>query len=178
MGRKIRAAKASLVAAFLAAGGTAAATTGHAASKGTVNWGDPLIRVLKLDGFPDYLKAVDSAQLALFYKPQLIEDAGQLYDKWSPQVAGLLDLYQKADAGPLDGILVGLEQFYKEHNSAPLLDYIKDKTGLENYQKWEAFFGALQAVDPNAEGALGFFQKDTGILGDPLAVPSDDGQVS
>ncbi len=117
MGRKMRAAKASLVAAFLAAGGAATAKAVPAGTakpantiggSSAISWGDPLIRFLKLDGFPAYLKIDGFAQLAQYYKLHLLADTATLYDKYPDQVAGLLDLYHKADAGPLSGILIGL----------------------------------------------------------------------
>ncbi len=183
MGKKIRAAKASLVAAFLAAGGAATATGMHSTSQktnttwraGTINWGDQLIRFMKLDGFPSYMKIDGSAQLAQFYKEQLLVDAAALYEKWRPAVDDLLALYQKANAGPLDGILIGLEQFYKYNETQPLLDYIKTEDGLANYMKFESFFSALQAVDRDKQGgAFDFFVKMTGISGNPINV---DGQL-
>lgn len=112
MGRKIRAAKASLVAAFLATSGAATAKAMHSSAArpantiggaAAVNWGDPVIRFLKLDGFADYLKLDGSAQLAMFYKEQLLSDTASLYDKWMPQVNDLLALYHKASGGPLEG---------------------------------------------------------------------------
>jgi len=182
MGRKIRAAKASLVAAFLAAGGAATAKSVDASSArpantiggaASINWGDPLIRFLKLDGFPAYLKIDGFAQFAQFYKERLLSDAATLYDKYPDQVGGLLSLYQKADAGPLTGILIGLESFYKEQNLQPLLDYMKTPGGLDNYVKFESFFSALRAGAP--EGAFQFFYKETGIAGNPLKQIGTDG---
>jgi hypothetical protein len=184
MGTKIRAAKASLVAAFLAAGGAAAANAVPASSakpaltisgKTTVNWGDQLIRFLKLDGFPSYLKIDGFAQLAQYYKPQLLADATALYIKYPDQVAGVLELYQKADAGPLSGILIGLEQFYKEKNIEPLLDYLKAPGAMDAYIKFEGFFSALQEVSREGQGAFQFFYKETGIAGNPLAQFTDGG---
>jgi hypothetical protein len=176
MGKKIRAAKASVVAAFLAAGGAATATGMHASAAKTtntiggtsVNWGDPLIRFLKLDGFPSYLKIDGFAQLTQFYKGALLDDAAALYNKAPEQVAGLLDLYQKANAGPLNGILIGLEQFSKFNKVQPLADYVKTDEGLANYVKFEDFFSALRAVDGDKQGgALDFFIKETGITSVP-----------
>ena len=184
MGRKIRAAKASLVAAFLAAGGagTAKALSTHAAKpantiggKSAVNRGDPLIRFIKLDGFPAYIKFDGFAQLAQYYKESLLTDAAALYQKYPDQVAGVLELYQKADAGPLTGILIGLEQFYKEKNIEPLLDYLKTPGAMDAYIKFESFFSAMQAVNQEGQGAFQFFWKETGIAGNPLA--STDGQI-
>ena len=181
MGRKIRAAKASLVAAFVAAGGAAAVNAAHpasaqptnAASVASIQWGDQLIRFLKLDGFPDYLKTDDSAQLALFYKERLLPDAAMLYTKYGSQVSDVLALYHKADGGPLNGILVGLEQFYKEQNIQPLLDYLKTPGAMEAYLKFEGFFSVLQKAAP--DGAFQFFYKETGIAGNPLGDNTDGG---
>jgi hypothetical protein len=184
MGRKIRAAKASVVAAFLAASGAAAAkavpthaTKSAKPASGTIkddtaSWGDPLIRFLKLDGFPAYLKFDGFAQLANYYKPQLVSEVPTLYLKDADQVAGLLDMYQKANAGPLSGILIGLEQYYKHQDIGPLLDYIKDADGLANYVKWTDFLSALERDAPDA---FQFFYKETGIAGDPLQKPTDGG---
>lgn len=184
MGRKIRAAKASLAAAFLAASGAAAAKAvpGHAARPAltiggkTVSWGDPLVRFLKLDGFPAYLKVDGFAQLALYYKDALVTGAATLYVKDADPVAGLLDMYQKANAGPLSGILIGLEQYYKEKNSDALFEYIKSEDGMANYLKFESFFSALQNDAPDA---FQFFYKETGIAGNPLEqIPTDSGAPS
>lgn len=183
MGRKIRAAKASLVAAFLAAGGAATAHAVPASSakpantiggKTTIDWGDQLVRFLKLDGFPAYLKVDGFAQLAQYYKAQLLADAAALYIKYPDRVAGVLELYQKADAGPLSGILIGLEQFYKEKNIEPLLDYLKTPGAMDAYIKFESFFSALQEVSREG-GAFQFFYKETGIAGNPLAQLTDGG---
>jgi hypothetical protein len=177
MGRKIRAAKASLVAAFLATSGAATAKAMHGSSarpantiggSASVNWGDPVIRFLKLDGFAAYLKLDGSAQLAMFYKEQLLSDTASLYDKWMPQVNDLLALYHKASGGPLEGILIGLETFYKENNIQPLLDYLKLPGAMDAYLKFEGFFSALQAVNREGQGAFQFFYKETGIAGNPL----------
>jgi len=185
MGKKIRAAKASLVAAFLAAGGTAAAkaTPANAAAH-TPNatgassplihydkttplmWGDALIRFLKLDGFPSYLKVDGFAALTNYYKVALMSDAAALYEAWPSKVSSLLDLYHKADAGPLSGILIGLDQYLKFENKAPLADYLKTEDGLNAYLKFQDFFGALQAVarqDEKGPSALGYFIKLSGI---------------
>lgn len=177
MGKKIRAAKASLVAVFLAAGGTAAAKAVPASSArpantiggaAAINWGDPLIRFLKLDGFPAYLKIDGFAQLAQFDKSSLLSDAAVLYQKCALQVDDLLALYHKADAGPLTGILIGLEQFYKEDTMQPLLDYLNNTPGaMDAYLKFENFFSALRE---NASGAFQFFYKETGIAGNPLQI--------
>ncbi len=170
MGKKIRAAKASLVAAFVAAGGATAAKaepTSSAASGETieavsaVSWGDQLIRFLKLDGFPAYMKIDEFAQLGQFYKEQLVSDAATLYDKWPDQVSDLLSLYIKGDAGPLAGILIGLEQYNKDQNIEPLLDYLKTPGAMDAYVKFESFFSALQ--HDAREGAFQFFWKETGI---------------
>src|SRR4051812_7193402 len=178
MGKKIQAAKASLVAAFLAASGgvaakaTASPASGPAAAAGAttgISWGDPLIRFLKLDGFPAFWKAQDFAQLDNFYKPQLTASVADLYFKYDDQVKDVLALYQKADQGPLGGILIGLEQFYKEDNIRPLLDTLKEQTAIDAYVKFQSFYSAMRQVSPEGGGALEFFQKTTGILGDPLA---------
>ena len=179
MGRKIRAAKASLVAAFVASGGAAAASavpgksaqpTRHTATAAEfIKWGDPLIRFVKLDGFPSYLKADGFAQLANYYKASLLSDAAALYDKWRPQVDDLLSLYQKADAGPLTGILIGLETYWKQDgNIKPLLDYLKTPGAMDAYIKFWNALDAFQKVAPAGGGAFEFFVKETGIVADPL----------
>lgn len=174
MGKKIRAAQASLVAAFLAAGG-AAATSGAkaapAANPGPVqiNWGDQLVRFIKLDGFPAYLKIDGFAALTQYYKEQILSDASALYVKYGQKVYDVLSYYQKADGGPLSGILIGLEQFYKEKNIEPLLSYIKETPGaMDAYIKYDEFIGELQGVarDDAAKGAssaLDYYVKLTGI---------------
>ena len=176
MGRKIQAAKASLVAAFLAASGAAAQkavanppSDPAAASASSVSWGDPLLRFIKLDGFPSFWKAQDFAALANFYKPQLTASVADLYFKYDDQVNDVLALYQKADQGSLGGIITGLEQFYKEDNIKPLLDTLKEQGALDAYVKFESFYSAMRQVSPEGGGALEYFQKLTGILGDPLA---------
>lgn len=178
MGKKIQAAKASLVAAFLAAGGGAvakslatppAAPAAAAASASDVSLGDQLVRFLKLDGFPAYLKASDFAQLENFYKPQLVATAGDLYFKYDSAVEGVLSLYQKANAGPLTGILIGLEKYWKQDDLKPLLDYLKEPGAMDSYVKFQTFFSALSSVSPQSGGAFEFFVKMTGIQGDPLA---------
>lgn len=179
MGRKVTAAKTSLVAAFLAANGAAAAQAVPAKSAKpantiggsvSINWGDQLVRFLKLDGFPAYLKIDGFAALAQYYKMQILSDVSTLYFKYAPQVADLLALYQKADAGPLAGILIGLEQYYKEDNLQPLLDYLKTPGAMDAYLKFESFFSALRAVGGEKDAsAFQFFWKETGIAGNPLA---------
>jgi len=177
MGRKIQAAKASLVAAFLAASGGVAAkavasppSDPAAASAATsVSWGDPLIRFIKLDGFPAFWKSQDFAQLNNFYKPQLTASVADLYFKYDDQVSDVLALYQKVNQGPLGGILIGLEQFYKEDNIKPLLDTLKEQGAMDAYIKFESFYSAMRQVSPEGGGAFEYFQKLTGILGDPLA---------
>jgi len=177
MGRKIQAAKASLVAAFLAASGgvaakaVAAPASDPAAASATtsVSWGDPLMRFVKLDGFPAFWKAQDFAQLDNFYKPQLPASLADLYFKYDDQVNDVLALFQKADQGSLGGIITGLEQFYKEDNIKPLLDTLKEQGALDAYVKFESFYSAMRQVSPEGGGALEYFQKLTGILGDPLA---------
>jgi hypothetical protein len=181
MGKKIRAAQASLVATFLAAGGAATAKAMHSTSarpantvgSASINWGDQLVRFMKLDGFPAFMKIDGFAQLAQFYKDQLLSDAAALYMKYPDDVANVLALYQKADGGPLAGILVGLEQFYKEQNAQPLLDYLKIKGNIDNYVKYDKWFTDLQAVarsDGDKGSALDFYIKMTGIA----AVPSPE----
>jgi hypothetical protein len=174
MGRKIQATKASLVAAFLAASGGAIAKTlvnptpaPAAVSATGVAWGDQLVRFIKLDGFPAFYKSPDSAALENFYKPQLIESASSLYLKYGDAVNDVLALYQKADGGPLTGILSGLETYWKVHNIQPLLDYLKAPGAMDAYFKFQTFFSALQSVSPEG-GAFDFFVKVTGIQGDPL----------
>jgi hypothetical protein len=176
MGKKIQAAKASLVAAFLAAGGGAVAkslatpaSAPAATAVSDVSLGDQLVRFLKLDGFPAYFKSPDFAQLENFYKPQLPVAASDLYIKYGSAVDGVLSLYQKADAGPLTGILGGLETYWKEDNLQPLLNYLKEQPGaMDAYVKFQTFFSALSEVSPEG-GAFDFFVKMTGILGDPLS---------
>ena len=175
MGKKIRAAKASLVAAFLAAGGTAAATAtkAKAANPGPaqVSWGDPLIRFWKLDGFADYFKYDGFAQLANFYKPQLIADASAMYDKYLKDTSALLDIYQK-DHTQLTGILIGLETYYKEKNIEPLLSFLEQPGAQDAYFKFWSVMNDLQAIS-GREGAFGFFIKETGIVADPLQRSTD-----
>lgn len=176
MGRKIRAAQASLVAAFLAAGGSAAAKGASTAANApqphmaTIDWGDQLIRFIKLDGFPDYMKSTDSAALTNYYKEQIIGDAATLYDKWLPAVQDVLALYQKADAGPLDGILIGLEQYNKANDPSLLVNYLKIKGNLDNYVKFQKWFGDLADVarsDGEQGSALDYYIKLTGISSVP-----------
>lgn len=188
MGRKIRAAQTSLVAAFVAAGGAAAAgavpgksaqPARHTATVTFINWGDPLIRFWKLDGFSSYFKYDGFAQLAQYYKVSLLRDAATMYDKWRPQVSDLLDLYHKAGAGPLAGILIGLETFYKEDgNVKPLLDYLKTPGAMDAFVKFEKFFSALQTVSrEDGNDAFSFFVKMTGIAGNPLQSTDTVGQL-
>jgi hypothetical protein len=192
MGRKIRAAKASLVAAFLAASGAATAKAMHSsASKPSntiggsvnVNWGDQLVRFMKLDGFPAYLKVDGFEALTQFYKASLLGDAAALYDKYPNKINDVLSYYNKANGGSLSGILIGLEQFYKDKNIEPLLDYVKDTPGaMDAYIKFDGFVGALQGVarsDEGAPSALDYYMKltgiDVGIDGQLPAVQSADG---
>jgi len=188
MGRKIRAAKASLVAAFVASGGAAAASAvpGKSAQPtrhtftvtSPVSWGDPLIRFVKLDGFPSYLKQDGFAQLANYYKASLLSDAAALYDKYRPQVDDLLSLYQKANAGPLAGILIGLETYWKQDgNIKPLLDYLKTPGAMDAYFKFWSVLDAFQKVSPAGGGAFEFFVKETGIAGNPLQSRDISGQL-
>jgi hypothetical protein len=179
MGKKIRAAQASLVATFLAAGGAATAKAMHGSSarpantiggSSAINWGDQLIRYLKLDGFPAYLKFDGFAQLAMFYKEQLLSDAATMYLKYGDDVSNVLTLYQKADAGPLAGILIGLEQYNKAQNAQPLLDYLKIKGNLDNYVKFQKVYMDLAQVargDGEKGSALDFYIKLTGISSVP-----------
>jgi hypothetical protein len=179
MGKKIRAAQASLVATFLAAGGAATAKAMHAGSarpantiggSSAINWGDQLIRYLKLDGFPAFLKVDGFAQLAQFYKEQLLSDAATMYLKFGDDVSNVLTLYQKADAGPLAGILIGLEQYNKAQNAQPLLDYLKIKGNLDNYVKFQKVYLDLAQVargDEEKGSALDFYIKLTGISSVP-----------
>ncbi len=177
MGRKIRAAKASLVAAFLAAGGVTATTAnaktagqGSPPSSVQINWGDQFVRFLKLDGFPAYLKIDGFAQ---FYKERstLLADATAFYYKHTDVVDAVLALYQKADAGPLAGILIGLEQYYKEDNIQPLLDYLRSSdAAYGNYFKFQTFLSYLKLDSPSL---FDFFYKETGIAGNPLAQQID-----
>lgn len=180
MGRKIRAAQASLVATFLAASGAATAKAFHAKSTGkavtisgaSINWGDELIRYLKLDGFPAYLKVEGFAQLAQYYKAQLLSDAQALYLKYADDVSNALALYHKADGGPLAGILIALEQYNKD-NPQPLADYLKIKGNLDNYIKFQKVYNDLVQVaraDGEKGSALDFYIKLTGIS----SVPSPD----
>ena len=188
MGRKIRAAQTSLVAAFVAAGGAAAAgavpgksahSARHTATAAEfMKWGDPLIRFVKLDGFPSYFKYDGFAQLAQYYKSALLSDAAALYDKYRPQVDDLLSLYQKADAGPLTGILIGLETYWKQDgNVQPLLDYLKTPGAMEAYVKFWNVLDAFQKVEPAGGGAFDFFVKMTGIAGNPLQSRDIGGQL-
>jgi hypothetical protein len=178
MGRKIRAAKASLVAAFVAAGGATAATANArpaappSQAVATINWGDQLVRFLKLDGLPSYLKIDGFAQ---YYKeistPDALQELTAFYDKWRPQVDDVLAVYQK-DRADLEGILIGLEQYYKEKNIEPLLSFLKEKDAQAAYIKFETFLGFLKIDAPNA---FDFFQKETSIAGDPLRQIGTDG---
>jgi hypothetical protein len=179
MGKKLRAAKASLVAAFVAAGGATAAKALPARSSApantingasSINWGDQLIRFLKLDGFPAYLKVRGSEQLALFYKVSLLADGSALYMKWGDQVADLLALYDKSKAGPLTGILIGLEAYAKNGSLELLLEDLKTPGAMDAYAKVSTFFAALQDVSRNEKngGAFAFFSTETGITELPV----------
>jgi hypothetical protein len=186
MGRKAQAAKASLVAAFVAAGGAAATAKAHtgaqagkvparsaASNPGGINWGDALVRFLKLDGFPSYLKVENFAQ---YYKLLSLDELSAFYNKDREAIDGVLALYQKggtAEGSLLQGILIGLEQYYKENNSEPLLNFLKEKQALAAYDKWSGFFRALKA---DAENAFAFFYKETGIPDLPaVQLPGDGG---
>ena len=165
MGRKIQAAKASLVAAFLAAGGATAAKATNPGPQ-QINWGDQLVRFMKLDGFPDYMKAVNFEALTQFYKESILADASDMYVKYGQKVSDVLAYYSKAF---LPGILVGLEQYYKDKNIDPLLEYLKETPGaMDAYVKYDGFIEALQgeARDDAAKGspsALDYYMKLTGI---------------
>jgi hypothetical protein len=186
MGKKIRAAQASLVATFLAAAGTAAAKaapqsslSSNAPTGSQINWGDQFIRFLKLDGFPAYYKVDGFAQLAQYYKLRLLTDTATMYLKYGDDVNNLLSLYYKANAGPLDGLLVGLEQYNKADNEQPLLDYLKVEGNLENYSKFQKVYTDLTEVarsDKTGGSALEFFQKMTGIVDVP-DFNSDGGEL-
>ncbi len=179
MGRKVRAAKASLVAAFMAAGGAAAAKTVAAAppsgaqtSSGTVNWGDPLVRFLKLDGFPDSMKIDNVSPLNQYYKEALISDASEMYLKYEEPTSGLLALYVK-DHPSLTGVLIGLEQWNKDQNTEALVAYLKVEGLMDAYFKFEDFFGGLQAVGRDEKtSALDYFFKLTGIRSLPAVQDS------
>jgi hypothetical protein len=178
MGRKVKAAKASLVAAFLAAGGAAATakagsssnaqTSGSTASatavNGSLEWGSALVRFLKLDGFPAYLKIDNFAD---YYKLLSVDELSVFYDKNRDPVDGVLALYQKggtAQGSMLEGILIGLEQYFKYDNRDVLFNFVKGEDALAAYQKFATFYGALEKGAPDA---LSFFQKETGINGVP-----------
>jgi hypothetical protein len=178
MGKKIRAAKASLVAAFLAAGGGAAggavalSSPAPAATIGGstgITQGDPLVRFLKLDGFPAFLKIDGFAAFYKAYEPYVLADAATLYDKYPSAVADLLSLYQKADAGPLGGIVSGLEAYYKYDNLQPLKDFLETPGAFDAYVKFQTFFSALeQGASEGKPSAFDFFYKETGIAGNPI----------
>ncbi len=129
-----------------------------------MQWGDPLVRFLKLDGFPAYLKSDGFAQ---YYKDRTyLAQLSDLYQKDQSQVEDLLALYHKVNAGPLEGILIGLEQYYKQDQDVGALrDYLKAPGAMEAYLKFETFLSALQDEAPLAFDS---FLKLTGIAGDPL----------
>ena len=175
MGRKIQAAKASLVAAFLAASGAAAQkavaappSDPAAATASSVSWGDPLLRFIKLDGFPSFWKAQDFAELANFYKPQLTASVADLYFKYDAQVNDVLALYQKADQGPLGGIVTGLEQFWKQDDIEALARH-PEGAGRDGrlHQVHELLQGDGAGVARGRRRAR-VLPEATGILGDPL----------
>ncbi len=174
MGRKSRAAKASVVAAFVAAGGTVgtalpaeAAPAAPAVSSSQVQWGDALVRFLKLDGFPAYLKDDGFAQYYKNLEASLPELSG-LYLEDGQAVDDLLALYYKANNGPLAGVLIGLEQYYKYQDMAPLTDYLKSSTdAFDAYYKFQTLLTALRR---DASDVFAFFYKETGIAGNPLRV--------
>jgi hypothetical protein len=189
MGRKIRAAQASLVATFLAAGGAATAKAMHSSSARpantiggvSVNWGDQMIRFLKLDRFPAYLKYDGSAQLAMYDKVRLISDTETLYLKYGDKVGGVLDLYSKGNNDALAGALTALEQYWKQDDQKSFYDWIKTPGALDVYLKYEDFYSALQAVakgDGENGSALDFYQKETGIMGVPAVQQPTDGDVA
>ena len=95
-----------------------------------------------------------------------------LYFKYDDQVNDVLALYQKADQGPLGGIVTGLEQFWKEDNIKPLLDTLKEPGAMDAYIKFESFYKAMGQVSPEGGGALEFFQKTTGILATRSRTPT------
>ena len=179
MDRKTRAARTSLVAAFISAGGALAvpapaqaapAPQPAVAGDTQVQWGDPLVRFLKLDGFPAYLKNDGFAQFYKYYKnSDLLSELSTLYSKHQTAVDGLLAMYHKVNAGPLDGILIGLSQYYKDKNLEPLREYVGSSKDAEDaYHKFQTFLGALASIDEEPV-AFDFFQKVTGIqVGDPL----------
>ena len=186
MGRKIRGAKASLVAAFLATGGAAATAKADSTSQNAgagasvsrpsmshplaqfskieLNWGSPLVRFLKLDGFPAYLKIDGFAQ---YYKLLSLQELSDFYSKDQSQVDAALALYQKGGTkagGLLEGILIGLEQYWKFDDREPLLNFLKLDGAQEAYVKFADFFVALET---DAKAAFSFFNKETGIAGLP-----------
>jgi hypothetical protein len=184
MGRKSRAAKASLVAAFVAAGGAAATAKANEspqsarakapsrAKSSPLNWGSALSRFIKLDGFPSYLKIDGFAQ---YNKLLSLDELSAFYYKDQSQVDGLLALYQKGGKtdGLLEGILIGLEQYYKYDDRTALFNFIKGEDALNAYIKFSSFFRAMQA---DAKNAFSFFYKETGILDVP-AVQTGDGEI-
>ena len=147
--------------------------SGGRAAASSVSWGDPLLRFIKLDGFPSFWKAQDFAALANFYKPQLTASVADLYFKYDDQVNDVLALYQKADQGPLgrhpDRARAVLEA---RRNIKPLLDTLKEPGAMDAYIKFNDFYKAMGQVSPEGGGALEFFQKATGILGVPA--PNSD----
>jgi hypothetical protein len=178
MGRKVRAAKASLVAAFLAAGGAAATakagSSSHAAKTGpsatrsspgaSLNWGSTLVRFLKLDGYPAYLK-IDS--FTQYYKDYLkLDELSTFYQKYEDSIDPLLALYVKggtAHGSLLEGILIGLEQYWKYDGNTEAFDNFFKLDGAQDaYLKFENFYNALHE---NAKDAFSFFVKETGISG-------------
>jgi hypothetical protein len=187
MGRKVRAAKASLVAAFLAAGGAAAtakagpashgakagASAARANTGGTLKWGSPLVRFLKLDGFPAYLKIENFTQ---YYKMLSLPELSDFYAKDTRAIIGVLDVYQKggtAHGSLLEGILIGLEQYWKQDNSDALLNFLKVEGALDAYLKYGDFFLAMERDAPKA---FEFYVKTTGIAGVP-AVQREGGEI-
>jgi hypothetical protein len=189
MGRKAQAAKASLVAAFVAAGGAAATAKAHPSTQAGkvpasaassradgLNWGSALVRFLKLDGFPAYLKIHGFAQ---YDKLLSLDELTSFYNKDRSQIDAVLALYQKggtANGSLLEGVLIGLEQYWKQNNSDALLNFLKIKGAQGAYDKFSDFFRALQA---DTKDAFTFFYKETGIPELPaVQLPGDgDGEI-
>jgi hypothetical protein len=186
MGRKARAAKASLVAAFLAAGGAAAtakagpashaskagASAARSNSGGTLQWGSALVRFLKLDGFPAYLKIENFTQ---YYKELSLSQLSDFYSKDTSAIIGVLDLYQKggtANGSLLEGILIGLEQYNKFDNRDALDNFFKRDGALDAYLKYRDFFLAMRE---DARNAFDFYYKITGIAEVPFQ--GEDGEI-
>jgi len=187
MGRKARAARASLVAAFLATGGAAATAkagqASHAARAGAraarantgagLEWGSPLARFIKLDGFPAYLKIENFAQ---YYKFLSLSELSDFYAKDTSAIIGVLDLYKKggtANGSLLEGVLAGLEQYWKYDKADELLNFIKRDDAMDAYLKYRDFFVAMEQ---DAKDTFTFYSKTTGIEGIPFL--EEDGELS